>query len=153
VEKIVTVLLLSLLSLFTQAEPVSKSYWGDKAIGSHDTVAYHQAAVRETHSEVIGSKGFTVKYKGANWFFATKSSADKFTKDPEKYIPLYNGFCANALSLGEGLIPTSGKIWEFFGDELHLFYAERGRQRWLKGNWQQYQKVADQAWHTLTLKE
>jgi len=153
VKKLAAILLLSLSPLLVHAEPVSKSYWGDKAIGSHDTVAYHQEAVRKTHSEVIGTKGFSVKYKGANWFFASKDSADKFAVEPEKYIPLYNGFCANALSLGEGLIPTNGKVWEFFGDELHLFYAERGRQRWLKGDWQQYQKIAYQAWQTLKLKE
>ena len=133
------------------AEVVSKSFFGDKAIGSHDTVAYHDESVREQHKEVLGSNKFIVEYSGANWYFASQSSADKFKADPAKYKPLYNGHCANALSLGEGLIPTDGEIWEFFGEELHLFYAEPGRQRWLNGDWKSYRKAADKAW--LQLKD
>ena len=132
-------------SAASATEVVSKSYWGDKAIGSHDTVAYHDPQVRQTHQQVPGNKAFIVKHLDANWYFATQASADKFSADPEKYRPLYNGHCANALSLGEGLVPTSGKIWEFFGDQLHLVYAEAGRQRWLKGDWKNSQKIAAKA--------
>jgi YHS domain-containing protein len=142
--------LIFILSSFNaSADVVSKSYWGDKAIGTHDTVAYHDEKVRDTHQAVKGNKSFVVKYSGANWYFASQASADKFQQNPEKFKPLYNGHCANALSLGEGLVPTNGKIWEFFGDELHLFYAEAGRQRWLKGDWERYREVADQAWSKL----
>jgi len=54
-----------------------------------------------------------------------------------------------ALSLGEGLIKTDGTVWEFFGGNLHLFYAERGRQRWLNGDWEAYKVQADKAWAEL----
>jgi len=133
------------------AEAVSKSHWGDKAIGSHDTVAYHDEKVMTTHQEVKGNERFIVKYSGANWYFASQTSADKFKQNPEKYKPVFNGYCANALSLGEGLINTDGSVWEFFDDQLHLFYAERGRQRWLQGDWQNYRQQADKAW--LALKD
>jgi hypothetical protein len=41
---------------------------------------------------------------------------------------------------------------EFFGDRLHLFYAERGRQRWLNGDWRAYQRDADAAWEAIVKK-
>ena len=151
-KKTIAILCLSFTSMLLAAEPVSKSYWGDKAIGSHDTVAYHLAAVKTSHREVLGNKRYLVKYSGANWYFANQAAADKFKQNPEQYKPRFNGFCANALSLGEGLVPTNGKVWDFFGDQLHLFYAEAGRQRWLKGDWQQYQQIADQAWISLKNK-
>ncbi|MEH6445651.1 MAG: YHS domain-containing (seleno)protein [Oceanospirillaceae bacterium] len=142
--------LIFILSSFNaSAEVVSKSYWGDKAIGSHDTVAYHDLNVKDAHQAVKGKKSYIVKYSGAKWYFASQASADKFQQNPEKYKPFYNGHCANALSLGEGLVVTNGKIWDFFGDELHLFYAEAGRQRWLNGDWESYRKIADQAWSKL----
>jgi len=72
-----------------------------------------------------------VDYLGAKWRFASKENADLFRANPDKYKPAYNGHCANALSLGKGLLKTNGKVWEIFGDELFLFYAERGRKRWL----------------------
>lgn len=148
--KITTAFLLLLASTASLAsEPVSKSYWGSNAIGGHDTVEYHSPAVRTQHKEVAGDKRFVVEWNNASWLFASQASADKFAADPERYRPQYNGFCSNALSLGEGLITTDGTVWEFFGDNLHLFYAERGRQRWMDGDWQAYKLQADSAWGLL----
>lgn len=84
------------------------------------------------------------------WRLASQASADRFAANPGAYVPQYNGFCSNALASDEGLINTNGELWEFFGDKLHLFYAERGRQRWLNGDWQAFKKEADKAWITLT---
>ncbi len=140
-------LLILIISNFCFAsEPVSQSFFGRIAIEGHDTVAYHSTEVRENHSEIIGKKAFTVEWGGANWRFASQISADKFAANPSQYKPQYNGHCSNALSLGEGLISTDGTVWEFFDDNLHLFYAERGRQRWLDGNWKEYKQQADKAW-------
>lgn len=149
--KILFSIVLALISFTTMAaEPVSKSYWGGVAIEGHDTVAYHSAEVRAKHAEVIGVERFTVEWGGAKWHFASQESADKFATDPLRYKPEYNGHCANALSLGEGLVKTDGTVWEFFGEELHLFYAERGRQRWLNGDWKAYKQDANKAWKELT---
>lgn len=144
-------ILLAMLILFTSGvvwagEPVSKSDPGEVAIGGIDTTAYHLPAVREKHQEIMGSSKFTVGWKGAKWHFVSQQAAAKFAADPARYQPQYNGFCANALSIGEGLIETDGATWEFFGDRLHLFYAEKGRRRWLQGDWPAYQKAADAAW-------
>jgi len=146
-------LLLSSL-LFTgltqAAEPVSKSRFKGVAIGGHDSVAYH-SLVRDPQDKALkGVKKFVVKYKGAKWNFADQESADKFAAEPEKFSPAYNGHCANALSLGEGLVRTDGTHWEILGDQLYLFYAPRGRTRWLDGNWETYKVDADAAWDKLS---
>jgi YHS domain-containing protein len=149
-KKIILTLLFTFISssLFAN-EPVSKSYFGSVAIGGVDTTSYHLTNVQKEHKEILGNSKFTVEWKGANWHFATQESANKFKSDPDTYQPQYNGFCSNALSLGEGLIKTDGTVWEFFGGELHLFYAERGRQRWLNGDWKSYKNEADKAWAEL----
>ncbi|WCN07607.1 YHS domain-containing (seleno)protein [Marinomonas mediterranea] len=148
-------LILSLVLLFplglSASEPVSTSYWSNTAIGGHDTTAYHQVELDRPSRLAEGSPRFTVKWNGAEWHFASQASADKFSTKPAEYAPSYNGFCANALSLGEGKIRTDGTVWEFFGDKLYLFYAERGRQRWLNGDWQQYKAQADTAWADIIL--
>ena len=131
------------------AEPVSTSMFGSVAIGGKDTAAYHADAVRLSHRAVQGDSQFEVKYLGATWRFASRASADRFAADPAAYVPQYNGYCANALSTGEGLIRTDGEVWEFFGDKLYLFYAEAGRQRWLRGDWPAYRRDAESAWRAL----
>jgi len=151
----------SLLTFFTlllfcgfaiAAEPVSKSKFKGVAIGGSDTVAYHSLK-RDPQAKVVkGKKSFVVKHKGAKWQFASKESADKFAADPEKYSPAYNGHCANALSLGKGLLKTSGKHWEIHGDKLYLFYAAKGRTRWNDGNWEAYKVKSDAAWAKIVSK-
>lgn len=127
-------------------EPVSKSFWSSVAIGGIDTTSYHQPEVRQKHHEIEGQSQFVVEWNDAKWHFVSKQSADKFAAEPERYRPLYNGFCSNALSKGNGMVKTDGTVWEFFGDNLHLFYAEKGRQRWLNGDWQAYKLSAEKAW-------
>ena len=134
------------------AEPVSTGLFGSTAIGGRDTVSYHDPAVRQSHRVSEGESRYEVKYLGAIWRFATQASADKFGANPAVYVPHYNGYCANALSTGEGLVRTDGQVWEFFGDKLFLFYGESGRQRWLKGDSQAFEREADKAWQAILQK-
>ena len=139
-----------IFSVVHAAEPVSKSRFKGVAIGGHDTVAYHGLAREPQAKALKGAKKFVVSYKGAKWNFADQQSADKFAAEPEKYSPAYNGHCANALSLGKGLLRTDGTHWEIFGDKLYLFYAAKGRTRWLDGNWETYKVDSDAAWAKLS---
>lgn len=136
----------------TAAEPVSKSRFSGVAIGGHDSVEYHQIERDPQDSAIEGAKTYTVEYKGAKWRFASKESSELFAANPDKYSPSYNGHCANALSLGEGLIRTDGTHWEIFEDKLYLFYAARGRDRWTDGNWKTYKVEADAAWTRLSVR-
>jgi len=137
-------------SVVQAAEPVSKSRFKGIAIGGHDSVAYHTLAREPQAAAQKGAKRFVVKYKGAKWNFADQASADKFAAEPEKYSPAYNGHCANALSLGKGLVRTDGTHWEILDDKLYLFYAANGRTRWMDGNWETYKVDADAAWAKLS---
>ncbi len=139
------------VQLALSAEPISKSRWTGVAIGGHDAAAYHdlERGSDPQQKAVKGKKAFIVEHKGAKWRFMSKQSSEKFAADPERYSPAYNGHCANALSLGEGLIQTNGKTWEIFEDQLYLFYAPRGRVRWSDGNWKTYKVAADEAWQEL----
>ncbi len=131
------------------AEPVSKSKSEGIAIGGHDAAAYHQLPASPHQAAVQGSQNHVVSYKGANWHFGSRKSADLFKANPERYSPAYNGHCANALSLGRGLLQTDGTHWEIFGDKLYLFFAARGRDRWLDGNWEKYKLASDAAWEKI----
>lgn len=132
------------------AEPVAKSRLGGVAIGGHDTVAYHALPAEPHEKAVSGKKTWTVEWKGAKWRFASEESANKFRAEPERYSPAFNGHCANALSLGKGLLKTDGTHWEIFGDQLYLFYAAKGRKRWLAtDDVAPYIAAAEAAWAKL----
>jgi len=148
--RLLTLLSLSLIMSSVQAgEPVSKSFFGGVAIDGHDTVAYHKVSEADPHKASRGKESWEAKWKGATWLFTTEADRDLFAADPERYAPAYNGHCANALSLGEGLIKTDGTHWQIFADQLYTFYAARGRERWLDGNFKQYKIAADKAWEEI----
>ena len=129
------------------AEPVSKSKATGIAIGGQDSVAYHSLIRSPQDKAVTGAEKHVVEWKGATWQFGSKKSADLFKADPERFSPAYNGHCANALSTGNGLLVTDGTHWEIFGDQLYLFYAARGRDRWIGADdVTPYIAAADSAW-------
>ena len=140
-------LLLPLIVLAGSEGPVSASFFG-VAIGGKDTVAYHGQS--GSHDSAEGSKEWVHEWRGAEWRFTSQENYDKFRADPERYRPAYGGHCANALALGEGLIPTNGNTWEIFDDRLFLFFAPRGRERWLNGDRAAYHAEADRAWREIT---
>lgn len=145
------ILSLLLVSSFSLAEePVSVGYFNSTAIGAHDAIAYHDSAFKDAAKE--GSKAFVVEWKSAKWRFLSEEHSRQFKANPEKYAPAYNGHCANALSLGEGLIKTNGKYWAIFDDQLYLFFAPRGAQRWLDGDYKVYKQEADLAWQEILKK-
>jgi hypothetical protein len=141
---------LSISPLLFAIEPVSTGRFNDTAIGGHDTLAYHNLSIGE--DAIKGSKSYVVEWQGASWQFLTEEDSKKFAANPEKYSPAYGGHCANALSLGEGLIRTNGKHWAIFDNQLYLFFASRGSNRWLKGDYKKYKAEADAAWLTIVDK-
>ncbi len=134
-------------------DPISTNWLNDVTIGGHDTVAYHQPQNITQHRAVEGSKKLTVEWGGAVWRFSNEEHRALFESDPERYRPAYGGHCANALSLGEGLVKTDGATWEIYEDMLYVFYAPRGRERWNDGSWETYKVDADRAWQAIIAEQ
>jgi len=147
VNKLVAILALTFLAFYAQAEePVSKSFFGGVAIDGHDTVAYHNVGENAPHKAVKGSTTWVAEWKGAKWLFTSAADRDLFAANPGRFAPAYNGYCANALSQGEGLVKTDGSHWQIFDGRLYTFYAAQGRERWLAGDHREYKIAADRAW-------
>ena len=155
-QRLLGIILINMLALVSPAavsdEVMNKDAASGIALHGIDVISYRGLERNPWGEPSVGDKTFPVTYKGATWIFGSQESADKFKANPEGFAPAYNGYCANALSIGNGLLATSGKIWEIFGNELHLFYAPRGRKRWVNGDWKKFKIDADAAWAELKHK-
>ncbi len=88
------------------------------AIGGYDPVSYFPeggAAPRP------GDPRFTATHEGRVYRFASLENQTRFRSDPERYEPLFGGWCAQAVAGGYKfeVDPTSHLL---VGDRLLLFY-------------------------------
>ena len=93
------------------------------AIQGYDTVAYFTRG-RPT----LGRPDFAVDWNGQRWQFASAEHRDLFARDPLRYAPQYDGFCAGAMSTGEKhqIDPNN---WIIVDDKLYLTGSPVGRAK------------------------
>ena len=86
----------------------------DVILAGHDTVAYH------TEGEaVLGSNKFTAVHNDAIYRFSSSANRDLFKENPEKYAPVYGGFCAYGATLGKKF-QVDGKAFEVVDGKLYV---------------------------------
>ena len=96
------------------------------ALAGYDPVAYF------TMEEAIeGSDQYTVEYQGTAWHFANQEHADLFSKEPEKYLPKYGGFCAFGVAKGYRMKPNM-TAWEIHDGQLYLYFDSNVADVWAR---------------------
>lgn len=132
--EITGLLLITTLSARAEEPPIS--------ISGYDPVAYFTDG-----KPVEGNADFEYLWHGQRWRFASAEHRDLFAKDPERYAPQYDGFCAlGAASGAKAHKDTADPLaWGIVGGKLYLVHD----QHWLKV-WQEKSpeniRQADQDW-------
>ncbi len=84
------------------------------ALQGYDPVAFFTEG-----KPVKGSPEIAYEYEGATYHFATEANKETFTKDPEKYEPLFGGYCAYGVAQG-GLYSISVDAFNIYDGKLLL---------------------------------
>ncbi|CAB5107665.1 hypothetical protein D3OALGA1CA_1828 [Olavius algarvensis associated proteobacterium Delta 3] len=87
--------------------------WRGLAIKGYDPVAFHTDG-----KPVKGSKTYEVEWKDAKWRFDSAEHRDMFKANPEKYAPVYGGYCAWAISQGTTADVNPAKAWSLVDGKL-----------------------------------
>ena len=66
-----------------------------------------------------GTSQYTFQWKGIAYRFASAENMQRFTAEPEKYLPQYGGYCAYAMSINR-IADISPTEWTIFGGKLYL---------------------------------
>ena len=86
----------------------------DVILAGHDPVAYFTE-----NRPVKGSANFTAAYNGAVYRFASAENRDRFQANPQKYAPVYGGYCAFGTSLGKKF-QVDGKAFRVVDGRLYV---------------------------------
>jgi YHS domain-containing protein len=105
------------------AVPAEQSAGGLMLKGA-DVVAYWTL-----NKYVQGTPEITSLYEGVSFRFSTVEHKALFDKEPKKYMPEYNGFCANGIVYG---IPWGGDADSFkmINGKLYMFGGLGSRDGW-----------------------
>ena len=96
------------------------------AIRGYDPVAYHLE-----QKPVKGKKEITFDYNGATWRFSSEANLELFRADPERYAPVYGGYCAFGMSRGYA-VDTDPRAFTIVDGKLYLNHNLSVRRTWSK---------------------
>lgn len=94
---------------------------GSLMLGGTDVVAYFTEG-----RHVVGSERFASVHRGVHFHFASAEHRALFEAAPERYLPRYNGYCANGIAYA---IPWGGspEVWRIHDGRLYIFGGETSR--------------------------
>jgi YHS domain-containing protein len=139
-------LLLSVVAAFLMTSsalasepPVYTGLFSNTGAGGYDTVSYFEA-----DKPAKGSSDYSTQYQGASWRFSNAENLARFKANPERYAPVYGGYCAWAVSQGY-LAKGDPAHWSIKQGRLYLNYNQSVQDAWLQspdefiqqagGNW------------------
>jgi hypothetical protein len=97
------------------------------AIGGYDPVAYFTDG-----KPVPGSGDIDYVWHDARWRFASTEHRDMFARDPERYAPQYDGYCAMGVSREKDMhkdIPDP-HAWAIVDGKLYLTHNQKALAMW-----------------------
>ncbi|MFK8046874.1 MAG: YHS domain-containing (seleno)protein [Halioglobus sp.] len=108
--RILLAILVSLFSVTTSfGEQIRDCAPEGLAVGGYDLVSYHQE-----NGPRMGLESHVAQIDGLNYRFSSASHLEIFNLAPQKYLPVYQGWCAATLAMGRLACPdyTNYKIEE-----------------------------------------
>jgi YHS domain-containing protein len=87
------------------------------AIQGYDSVAYFADG-----KAVSGKKELPFSYQGVTYLFLSIANRDLFKASPEKYEPVYGGWCAYAMGATGEKVEVDPETFKIIDGKLYLYY-------------------------------
>ena len=119
--------------------------WGDEpklSISGYDPVAYFTEG-----KPVQGKSEFEYLWHKLRWRFANSEHRELFSKDPDRYTPQYDGYCAMGAAAGESAHKDTAdpEAWAIVDGKLYLTHMSQAMDAWRQEP-AEYIKRADASW-------
>jgi enamine deaminase RidA (YjgF/YER057c/UK114 family) len=122
--------------------PTAQSEEPKLSISGYDPVAYFIDG-----KPVQGKTDFEYLWHKLRWRFASGEHRELFVKDPDRYAPQYDGYCAMGVAAGEAghKDTVDPEAWAIVDGKLYLTHMRQGMDAW-RQNPAEYIKQADGNW-------
>ena len=118
---------------------------GNVAIQGYDVVSYFMGAPQK------GSKSLSYAYEEVIYWFNNAGNRELFKKQPDKFEPVYGGWCAYAMGETGEKVKIDPKTYKIIDGRLYLFYNFYFNNTLIDWNEaeQQLKTKADANWHKI----
>jgi YHS domain-containing protein len=106
-------LVLLVTALRAQVAPIDEK---GLAIGGYDVVSYFAGKPTKGDSKISAKNG------NATYQFATIANREAFKKNPTKYLPEFDGYCAWGVGAKSTKFPINPETFEIIDGKLYLFF-------------------------------
>ncbi|NOS56898.1 MAG: YHS domain-containing protein [Cyclobacteriaceae bacterium] len=89
----------------------------DLAIQGYDPVGYFT-----TGKALEGKKELSFSYQGVTYYFSSAANKELFKTTPEKYEPVYGGWCAYAMGATGEKVEVDPETFKIIDGKLCLYY-------------------------------
>ena len=115
------------------------------SISGYDPVAYFTDG-----RPVQGKADFEYVWRKQRWRFASGEHRDLFIKDPQRYAPQYDGYCALGASIEAAAHKDTvdPEAWAIVDGKLYLVHSNYWLEQW-RQKAREYIKQADKDWQTV----
>ncbi|HEY0653156.1 MAG TPA: YHS domain-containing (seleno)protein [Chryseosolibacter sp.] len=113
------------------------------ALKEFDPVSYFQG------KPLKGTSKIEYNHEGIYYYFANEANREEFKKNPDKYEPMYGGWCAYTLATSGERVKIQPTSYKVSGNKLYLFYNFSNDNRmvkWTPGEEKKLKAAADKAW-------
>ena len=86
------------------------------AMDGYDPVSYFIGTPKE------GDEDISTTQQGIIYYFSSKANRDLFIRSPEKYTPVYGGWCAYAMGNTGETVVVDPETFKIIDGKLYLFY-------------------------------
>ena len=105
-------------------DEIYTSFFSSAGAGGYDVVAYFTES-----KPVEGDDDISTEYRGVDWYFSSQENLEKFSQNPDMFVPQYGGYCAwavanNTTASGDPL------QWTVLNDRLYLNYDAKIQAMW-----------------------
>ena len=98
-------------SVFSNADGV--------ALGGYDVVSYFSS-----HEAMRGGKNHSISKDGVTYYFVNEENKKAFESNPGSYLPAFGGYCAFAMAVGNGKVPSDPETFKIRDGKLYLFFND-----------------------------
>ena len=106
--------------------PIYTGLLSNAALEGHDPVAYFTEG-----RPVEGSGEHSLRWQGADWYFASVENLEAFRADPERYAPQFGGYCAYGVAV-KNTVRGDPELWTIHEGRLYVNITQQVQDIWVK---------------------